>query len=328
MSQVIKLRFLSAIATMIISAWSAPSYASTDYYYCLFETGTDFGENIEFGYDLSRNIILLQQHQNGVYQTNFTFAGATQEGGMLQFVLEHWIDGSVAMRESHSLNFENMILDSSQDFYDEDGGLAGHGQTAIASCLAVSSKDEAGAAENPKPLAETKRPAEALGTSEKAAEVTCHTQQFGAEGAKSGTWCVVSMLPGQKEYSYGPENLIGEGAWCEGEIGYGVGVGVEVSFQPFSEGGTPPVFDRLMIANGYDKTTKTFIENSRVKQIEIKTDTGQTWVRTLRDETGTQEVLLGEKISPNGILITILDVYKGQKYDDTCLSFVMADFGF
>jgi hypothetical protein len=48
----------------------------------------------------------------------------------------------------------------------------------------------------------------------------------------------------------------------------------------------------------------------------------------LRDEKGVQEVHLGGKISPNGILITILDVYPGQKYEDTCLSFMSADFGF
>lgn len=51
-------------------------------------------------------------------------------------------------------------------------------------------------------------------------------------------------------------------------------------------------------------------------------------MRTLRDETGVQEVHLGGKMNPNGIFITILDVYLGQKYEDTCLSFMSVEFGF
>lgn len=331
----IKKCLLIALCFAASPIFPTTAYASLDAYNCLYETGTVFGENIDFSYDLKRNTILIRDHKNGGYDPNFTLGNVRQEGGMLQFDFEYWVNGTVAQRESHSLEFETMHLDSSQDFYTEDGGLAGHGQTAVAAC------------EPDKTITETitETVTEPVITAENAAtpsahkqeptptsEITCHTKTIGGEGAKSGTWCVLSQLPSQKEFSYGPENLPqADGAWCEGNDGPGIGVGVEISFEPFSQDGPKPSFDRLLISNGYDKTTRTFMENSRVKKIEIKTDDelgGQSWVRTLKDETGVQEVLLGSKISPNGALITILDVYPGQKYDDTCLSFVMADFGF
>ena len=228
-------------------------------------------------------------------------------------------------------------MDLAQYFYNEDGATLETGQTAIASCRQVADGSRAviGTKLNSSvPVAKTGQlVSQEMGdTASLEPKLACHTRQIGAEGPKSATYCIKSQLPPQKEYTYGPEKLAqAEGAWCEGEPGQGIGVGVELSFQPYASGGSPPEYDRLFISNGYDKTTKTFMENSRVKQIEIKSDDefgGQTWVRTLRDESGVQEVHLGGKISPYGILITILDVYPGQKYNDTCLSYLSADFGF
>ncbi|MBZ0218728.1 MAG: hypothetical protein K8F25_19380, partial [Fimbriimonadaceae bacterium] len=319
-----------------ISMWSAPALALVDQYSCTYESGTDFGDGIEFGYDLDRNSILIQQHHTGAgYNRNFTLGNVRQEGGKLQFDFEFWNNGTVAMRESLSLNFENMIIDAAQYFYNADGSSAGDGQTAIGACSkkpGATNAQDAAVAQPASGAADTPSPTPSDQSAASGSNVVCHTQENGGEGPKSATYCLLSQLPAQKEHSYGPENLAqADGAWCEGEPGQGIGVGIELSFQPHASDGPPPAYDRLLISNGYDKTTKTFIENSRVKQIEIKSDDafgGQTWVRTLRDETGVQEVLLGGKISPYGILITILDVYPGQKYEDTCLSFVSADFGF
>ncbi|MBL4733079.1 MAG: hypothetical protein JKY82_10885 [Rhizobiaceae bacterium] len=100
-----------------------------------------------------------------------------------------------------------------------------------------------------------------------------------------------------------------------------------LTFQGYPNDARPPSYDRLVISNGYDKTSKTFLENSRVKQIEIRTDSGKFWIRTLKDETGPQEISLGGEIAPLSVTITILDVYPGSKYDDTCISGLYADFG-
>lgn len=325
-------RILSVLVCFAaISVWSAPALALVDQYSCTYESGTDFGDGIEFGYDLDRKSILVRKHHTGAgYNRDFTLGNVTQEGGTLQFQFEFWENGSVAKRESLSLNFETMIINLAHHLYDEDGGSAGDGQTALGACSKKAVVADSQSANVTQPGAAAEVLTSAVGDANFAS--VCHTKENGAEGPKSATYCVLSQLPAQKDHAYGPENLgQADGAWCEGEPGQGIGVGVELSFQSHNSDGPPPAYDRLLISNGYDKSTKTFWENSRVKQTEIRSDDalgGQTWVRTLRDETGVQEVLLGGKVNPLGILITILDVYPGQKYDDTCLSFLSADFGF
>jgi hypothetical protein len=313
----------------LLSLCSAPAYAATDSYRCLYDGGVDFGDRFDFSYDLSRNIILVQEHKDGGYRVDFTLGDVRQEGGMLQFEFEHWAQGTVAVREGHSLDLETMRLSSSKDFYSDDGSFEGHGPTATAQC-----EDEA---EAPTLANEGKNDLSTKPNNQEQSispnfERACHTETYkigtlGQAGTGSGTWCVSSGLPSQKEYAHGPKNLTQlDGAWCEGEPDIGIGVSIEISLEPSEIEGTPNALNRLHIANGYDKTTQTYLENSRVKHIEIKTDDGQTWVRTLRDETGVQDVLLGGEISPNSILITILDVYPGQKYEDTCLSLLMPGF--
>lgn len=325
-----------ALPALLLAMWSAPAHASVDVYKCTFEPKTVFGERIDFSYDLERNTVLVQEYQNSAgYSPAFTLGNVDQEGGMLQFAFEYWESGTIAMRDSLSLDFETMGLNASQDSYTEDGSLAGHGETATGICV-----QQSGAA-NSQTIAAAKSvtsPADAPSSvsgeqPSPSGKPICHTEENSAEGPKSTTWCVTSVLPSQKETSYGPKNLArgDDGAWCEGDEGHGIGVSVEVTFLPWGEGSTPPSFDRLMIANGYDKTTKTFMENSRVKKIEIKSDDdfgGQSWVRSLRDETGVQEVMLGGPQSPKSIIITILDVYPGQKYEDTCLGSIGGGFGF
>lgn len=317
-------RFKCALVSMgFVLASSATALAATDYFKCLSESDTVFGENLAFGYDNQRNTILIQEHSNGPYTPIFTLGNVNKKNGQLAFVFEHWDKGSVATRDSYSLELATGHLSLKQDFFADNGAHLETGQTALGACFLVKGNDEQEAA---KPSESQPAPKTAQVASE--ATLECHTEKSTANIAKSVSWCVLTALAEQPEESFGPDRFFNDGAWCEGEKGYGIGAMVEVSFEPYEGGGSPPFFDRLLISNGYDQSTQTFMENSRVKQIEIKTDDGQTLVRTLRDETGVQEVQLGGLINPRGILITILDVYPGQKYDDTCLSYVMADFKF
>jgi hypothetical protein len=305
----------------------------------------DYGGLLDFSYDSKRNTILLHEHHEGNYDVNFTLGTVDREGGMLQFDLEFWDKGSVVIRESHSLELEAMTLTSGQVIYDAAGEVAAEGKTSNTLCLDGSDAAElapemAANTKNTQNIKVDKSNSDTNSTSDASdnqqpndsRDIICHIHENRAEGPKSATYCLNSQLSSQKEYTYGPENLAqADGAWCEGDPGQGIGASVELSFQSYAGEGQTPAFDRLLISNGYDRTSKTFTENSRVKKIEIKSHDafgGQTWVRTLRDETGVQEVLLGSEVSPYGILITILEVYPGQKYEDTCLSFLSADFGF
>jgi hypothetical protein len=147
------------------------------------------------------------------------------------------------------------------------------------------------------------------------------TQMF-----KTATWCASSALSPQGGNTYRPRNLVTEGAWCEGADGHGIGEAIEVHYQPYENEG-PVSFERLVIANGYDKNAASFKANSRVKQLEIRTDAGKSWVHTLEDRIGEQVVELGGEISPTAFVVTILDIYPGDKYQDTCLITLAADFG-
>ncbi len=156
---------------------------------------------------------------------------------------------------------------------------------------------------------------------------TCDKFVLSTDVFKSATWCVSSALAPQGSNTYGPRNLARDGAWCEGKKGYGIGEIIKLRYEPYETDNGPPSYDRLIIGNGYDKSNSTFVDNSRVKQIEIKTDKERSWVRSLQDKMGEQVVLLGEEISPVSISITILSVYPGRKYQDTCISTLVADFG-
>ncbi|WP_162651625.1 hypothetical protein [Lentilitoribacter sp. Alg239-R112] len=300
-------------------AWLTPAHASVENYFCNYSNTSIFGEQFDFDYEVGRNTIFIQQHENGNYKVNFTLGEVVKEGGILRFHFEYWYEGYVAIYESHSLEFETMQLSSQRIFYAENEKHINTGPVVTAECKSSQEKSV------PQVVVENNATKEGKDTAQSQtanSEISCHTQTYNNNRVKSGTWCVSSQLPTQKEYAYGPDQLILEGAWCEGEEGQGIGVGIEMSFEAKSNAGGPPEFDKLLIANGYGKSTKTFMENSRVKQVEIKTDTGKFWVRTLKDETGIQHVSLGESIRPNGIVVTILDVYPGQKYEDTCLSFL------
>lgn len=316
-----RLTISHCLVMALISIGSMSPATASDTIQCEYEKTSDFGERFEFGYDPKRNIILIQKRKNGGYKPYFTLGHVGVEGGALNFHFELWDNGSVAMRESHSLDLETYSLLSSKDYYSADGKSSKAGPQATAKCSnpALTSAST--------PVAPTPAKPSKIASKSK---IICRSQDFhvgsiDAAGKRTGHWCTKSNLPSTKEYSYGPENLGKQsGAWCEGEDGQGIGVGVEFSIEPSAKDGSLHAFDHIMVQNGYDRTTKTFMQNSRVKQIEIRTDDGESWVRTLRDETGPQRVNLGKTIRPHGMLITILDVYPGQKYQDTSLSYLMA----
>ena len=144
-----------------------------------------------------------------------------------------------------------------------------------------------------------------------AAEV-CHSQ--GMQYADTRT-CVSSVLAGQGGNKYGPDQItgFGEGAWCEGVPGPGIGQTITVHQKPQQVIGT------VMITNGYAKTPQTFRANGRVKTARIETSGGVVRTVTLKDTAEMEEI----KVPPSKvswIKLTILDVYPGERHSDTCVS--------
>ncbi len=144
------------------------------------------------------------------------------------------------------------------------------------------------------------------------ADEICHTQ--GGQYAETRT-CVSSTLAPQGGNSYGPDQItgLGEGAWCEGVAGPGIGQSVTVHQKPVRKIGT------IMFVNGYAKTPETFRANGRVKRARIETSGGAARTVTLKDTAEMEEI----KIPParvSWIRLTIVDVYPGERHADTCIS--------
>ena len=104
--------------------------------------------------------------------------------------------------------------------------------------------------------------------------------------------------------------------WVEGVKGYGVGEYLDIDFKYAS--------DEIQILNGFvDFSRKRlYRDNSRVKKILIESENPKFAKEyELEDAVKYTAVRLPEKTEK--IKITIKDVYKGDKYDDTCISSII-----
>ena len=77
---------------------------------------------------------------------------------------------------------------------------------------------------------------------------------------------------------------------------------------------------RLILVNGYVDPIRPYLfkQNNRVKTFLVETNTGYSKDLTFRDEVEFTFVDL--PAGTTRIKLTIKDVHKGTKYDDTCLS--------
>ncbi|MBO7637104.1 MAG: hypothetical protein J6S89_11075 [Paludibacteraceae bacterium] len=148
-----------------------------------------------------------------------------------------------------------------------------------------------------------------------------------AGGPKSVT--ASSQLKSQGSVNYKAGNahdLNYRTAWVEGVEGYGIGEYLTYTF----EGGSPRI-TTIIVVNGYVKSKKAFKENSRVKKLKVYKDDKPIAILNLKDIMGEQRFeigTLGENISwtPDWKLkFEIMEVYKGDKYDDTALSEIYFD---
>ena len=109
--------------------------------------------------------------------------------------------------------------------------------------------------------------------------------------------------------------------WVEGKKGDGIGESFEFD-TTFPKGGLP--LD-IRILNGYVDPLKPhlFKENNRIKKALLETDTGIKKEFKFRDEVEFTQIILPSDVKH--IKLTILEVYKGTKYQDTCITAVEAN---
>lgn len=102
-------------------------------------------------------------------------------------------------------------------------------------------------------------------------------------------------------------------AWAEGVSGPGIGEYLDIEF-------TLPT-DHMMVLNGYVNLTRMdlYTANNRVKTAIIESDNPRFKIEyTFDDAVSFSEISFPEQT--NKVRMTIKDVYKGTKYDDTCIT--------
>ena len=135
-----------------------------------------------------------------------------------------------------------------------------------------------------------------------------------------------SHLAPQGKNNYDEKNLYDDNyftPWVEGVKGYGIGekVTLTVEIDYITIGG-------ITITNGYSKSQTAWKNNSRVKKLKFSYNGQEMFILNLKDQMGEQSFAFGKDLNFDGkeltkkftITLEILDVYKGDKYDDTAIS--------
>ena len=122
-------------------------------------------------------------------------------------------------------------------------------------------------------------------------------------------------------------------AWVEGAAGHGIGEQITYDFPPEN-----PRITTIIIVNGYAKSPKAWIENSRVKKLKMYVDGKAYAILELADSKQEQSF----SFSPLGVVdrkdydklrtyprwtitFEIMEVYPGSKYEDTAITEIYFD---
>lgn len=155
-------------------------------------------------------------------------------------------------------------------------------------------------------------------------------------GGGQDTISASSSLKPYKGINYSAKNihdLSYKTAWIEGVPGYGIGEYVMYHFPPEN-----PRITEIIIVNGYAKSQKAWKDNSRVKKLKMYVNDEPFAILNLEDSRQEQHFRfepLGYGDRENWELLQekpwwtikfeIVEVYKGDKYDDTAITQIYFD---
>jgi len=134
-----------------------------------------------------------------------------------------------------------------------------------------------------------------------------------------------------KSVKYSPSNVLDcdpTTAWVEGVKGDGIGETLTLSVVDVAGRWPARAVEKIGIVSGYAKNKDIFYKNNRPKKIKITlfsrfNSKKYVTIHTLKDIMDTQYIEFNKKSFISNIEIEILSVYKGSKYDDTCISDVI-----
>ena len=114
-----------------------------------------------------------------------------------------------------------------------------------------------------------------------------------------------------------PQNIVDgdEGtAWVEGANGQGLGESLTLTLD-----GTYSI-SKFAVYNGYQGKDEWYYNNSRPSKIRLTFSDNSQEDFYLDDQKGEQTLELQNVVKTSSVSITILDIYKGDKYEDTAIS--------
>ncbi len=135
-----------------------------------------------------------------------------------------------------------------------------------------------------------------------------------------------SRLANQGTNNYNEKNLhdfYANTPWVEGVKGYGIGEWVEYTFKAQN-----PRITTIIILNGYNKSESAWKNNSRVKKLKLYIKGKPVAILNLEDTRCTQFFEIDPVTDANKewtMRFEIVDVYKGDKWDDTAISEINFD---
>jgi hypothetical protein len=153
----------------------------------------------------------------------------------------------------------------------------------------------------------------------------------GTQAFRSALGCVSSHLHSQSGNRYVVQNLFDGNtatAWCEGAAGNGRGETITFEWSDAAP------LQGLFITNGYTKSSDIWRKNNRIRDLVVTVwDHSWSGPRTttirLHDSPLEEQVTLPwHAPSPVRLELRIGSVYRGSKYQDTCVSELWTDFWF
>ena len=138
-----------------------------------------------------------------------------------------------------------------------------------------------------------------------------------------------SRLSSQGNVDYDEKNLYDEDyqtSWAEGVEGYGIGEKITFDFHDVNAG-----FTGIEIANGDYASEDSWHNYSRVKKMKLSFNGEPMFILNLKDDMGNQVFLWDKELNVKDeklvgaftVTLEIMDVYKGDLYDNTVISEVL-----
>jgi hypothetical protein len=128
--------------------------------------------------------------------------------------------------------------------------------------------------------------------------------------------CSSTLIDEDNKFLYDIDNIFDDDdntAWVEGVEGDGIGEWIQFDFDSEYK------INRIDLISGYYKSVSIFKDNNRIKNLELLFSDSSTINLTFKDKTDWQQIEIEPHVTKS-IKFIIKDVYKGSKYEYTCIS--------